>query len=176
MTSTLERASYSMPIDQAKWFLSKEMFNQWQDLSEVPTWKSGPYNRYISSWQWAELDQAAMTINLLDGTTANHLYYTQNQFMDAWVDEQHGGVGLDPKRTKAFHWGNAYHQFEHALIGYLSAQQWYRKPAQLYFSLPEGYKGKIEPYYYQGDIVARKEIEKAGGGTKQVISFSHITP
>ncbi|MGF1756789.1 AGE family epimerase/isomerase [Photobacterium sagamiensis] len=176
MRTTLERASYSMPTDQAQPFLSKSLFSQWQSLNEVPTWKSGRYNHFISSWQWAELDQAAMTVNLLDGTTTNHLYYTQTQYMDVWVDQQYGGVGLDPKQTKAFHWGNAYHQFEHALIGYLSAQQWYSKPAQLYFALPSDYKGKIEPYYYQGDITSRREIGELEGFKKQVISFTNITP
>lgn len=179
MRITLERASYPMPIEQAKAFISKPLFTQWQHLDALPTWKSGRYSYYISSWQWAELDQAAMTINLLDGSTANELYFTQFAYMDAWVDHQHGGVGVDLNGTKAFHWGNAYHQFEHALVGYLSAQQWYHKPAQLYFALPDDYKGKIEPYYFQGDITSRIEVgELAGvkGLQKQVISFNNIIP
>lgn len=179
MRTTLERASYPVPIEQVKTIISKSLLNKWQDLNVVPIWKSGRYNYYISSWQWAELDQAAMTVNLLDGSTANELYFTQTAYMDAWVDHQYGGVGLDLNGTKAFHWGNAYHQFEHALVGYLSAQQWYNKPVQLYFALPDDYKGKVAPYYYQGDIESRTDIGALSGVKgvrKQVIRFTHITP
>ncbi|MCW8329886.1 AGE family epimerase/isomerase [Photobacterium sp. SDRW27] len=179
MRTTLERASYLMPTEQAKPYLSQSLFSQWQGLDGVPTWKAGKYNYYISSWQWAELDQAAMTVNLFDRSMTNQLYYTQNQFMDVWVDHQYGGVGLEPKRTKAFHWGNGYHQFEHALVGYLTARQWHNKSAQLYFAMPSNYSGKIEPYYYQGDIESRKELGKLAGFNglkKQLISFTNVTP
>ncbi len=73
-----------------------------------------------------------MTLAILDNKVGNVLPYTTRTFMDAWVDHQYGGVGLDPKSTKAFHWGNGYHQFEHALIGTLTSGALNHQPVTLY--------------------------------------------
>lgn len=179
MRVTVDRASNTYDFSVAEAYFIEPLKTQWHERKKVSGWKSRPYNPWTSSWEWAELDQSSMTLNMLDGSRITQQSDTQHAFMNAWVDHQYGGVGLNSRSTKAFHWGNGYHQFEHALVGYLSAKQYYKKPAQLYFALPEGYKGVIEPYYYQGDIQIKQslsKIEQIEGLTKQRISFVHITP
>ena len=63
-------------------------------------------------------------------------------------------------------------QFEHALIGYLYAQQVAAKPATLYYARGANSEMPMEPYYYQGDVV---KLENQGDGTQKV-SFNNIRP
>ncbi|ELR67607.1 hypothetical protein C942_01537 [Photobacterium marinum] len=180
MNITLERAAYGIQNDQAKSLLSEGLYSQWKDLQEIPTWRSGKYSWYISSWQWAELDQAAYTLNMLKpGTKNKQLYYTLNQYFDVWVDHQYGGVGMNPKSTKQFQWGNGYHQFEHALVGYLGSQAAYNKEARLYYALPFDYNGKLQPYYFYGErtkIEEGKQLEGFGGLHKVAVNYQNIRP
>lgn len=176
MALTLQRAAYGMSPPQMKPYLSEQLYSQWQMLPEILTWRSGQYNWYISSWQWAELDQAAVTLNMLEpGSTSQQLNFTLNTYFDAWVDHQYGGVGA----PKQFHWGNGYHQFEHALVGYLGAQSAYEKPARLYYALSPKYEGTLQPYYYKADTVRVSKGKTLAGfeGLQEVtVDFEHIRP
>ena len=172
---TVNAAANTVFLYDIESYLSPKLKQQWTALRQVPSWKSGPYDYSISSWQWAELDQAAMTLNMLDKSQTELLYYTQKQYHDIWVDHEFGGVGLNAKSVKAFHWGNGYHQFEHALIGYLSAQQHYQQPATLYYALPSNTAVSLTPYYYHA---SQKQItvNKTDEGRIQQVTFKGITP
>ncbi len=172
LRATVDAAASTRLIYQIDPWMSDELKQQWKDLRQVPSWISGPYDYNVSSWQYAELDQAAMTVNMLDNSQTKQLYYTQTGYLDAWVDHEYGGVGMMPKSVKAFHWGNGYHQFEHALVGYISAQQHYNQPAELYFALPEG-NSDVAPYYYQAKQI---EIERLENSNRQKVSFSQLSP
>lgn len=180
MKVTLDRAAYTMPSEQAKPFLSEGLYKEWQGMPAIPTWRSGEYNWYISSWQWAELDQAALTLNMLEpGVKTEQLYFTLNQYFDVWVDHQYGGVGLNPKSTKQFHWGNGYHQFEHALVGYLGAQSWHNKVARLYYALPADFNGELQPYYFRGEVakvIEEGRLNDFQNRQKVAVEFTHIRP
>jgi mannose/cellobiose epimerase-like protein (N-acyl-D-glucosamine 2-epimerase family) len=170
-----DAAASTALIYQVDRYFSDELKLRWKGLRQIPIWISGPYDYSISSWQWAELAQASMTLHMLEGSQTKHLHYTHNLYFDAWVDHEFGGVGMSPKSVKAFHWGNGYHQFEHALVGYLSAQQHYNQPATLYYALPLTDDLAVSPYYYQAKTQAKTQI-----GTEQVpilkVEFIDVTP
>lgn len=88
------------------------------------------------------------------------------------MDHQYGGVGLNPKSTKAFHWGNGYHQFEHALVGYLYAQQMAKQSAKLYYARPAESKMPLNPYYFNADI---KALSSQSDGVTTA-TFTNIRP
>lgn len=113
-----------------------------------------------------------MTVSLVDGSMKETLQYTLPTFMDVWVDHQYGGVGLNPKSTKAFHWGNGYHQFEHALVGYLYVQQMAKQPAKLYYARPAESKMSLNPYYFNADI---KALSSQSDGVTTA-TFTNIRP
>ncbi len=171
MKHTLAQAQYQKSFDSVSGYFNEQLQKKWQG-QQIIGWQSRPNSQGSSSWEWAELDQAAMTVSLVDGSMKQVLQYTLPTFHDVWVDHKHGGVGLNPKRTKAFHWGNGYHQFEHALIGYLYTQQNDAKPATLYYARPKNSKMPIEPYYYQGDVM---DSEVLSDGVQKV-SFNNIRP
>lgn len=171
MKHTLKQAQYQQNFDVVQHLFSDELKHQWQG-SSIPAWKSREYSNGSSSWEWAELDQAAMTVSLVDGSMKDTLKYTLPTFMDAWVDHVYGGVGLNPKSTKAFHWGNGYHQFEHALIGYLYAQQSDGKPAELYYARPENSAMPLNPYYFQADRAEKLSVD----GLIKKVRFTRIQP
>lgn len=173
MTATIDDASYTKPLHQIENSMSQNLINQWQSERFIPSWISRPSSYGISSWEWAELDQAAMTLNMLDKSQTEKLFYTQQYYMDAWVDHKYGGVGLNPKSTKAFHWGNGYHQFEHALVGYISANQYYNSPAKLYYAIPrsEFTSDQLKPYYFNAEIQQVKQ-----NGDQQIVFFENISP
>lgn len=171
MKHTLEQAQYQKSFASVSGYFNEQLQKKWQDR-DITGWQSRPYSQWSSSWEWAELDQAAMTVSLVDGSMKEVLQYTLPTFHDVWVDHKYGGVGLEPKRTKAFHWGNGYHQFEHALIGYLYSQQVENKSATLHYARPKHSKMPVAPYYFQGDVIA---IDVQEDGTQKV-HFENIQP
>lgn len=173
MRATIKDASYTKPLYQLEDSMSAKLVEQWQDQVFIPGWISRPSSYGISSWEWAELDQAAMTLNMLDKSQVDKLFYTQQYYMDAWVDHTYGGVGLNPKSTKAFHWGNGYHQFEHALVGYISASQYYQSPAKLFYAIPSSdFNGaQLQPYYFKGKIQ-----QVINNDDQQTVFFENISP
>ncbi|MGR5206095.1 hypothetical protein [Vibrio sp. DNB22_12_1] len=47
---------------------------------------------------------------------------------------------MNPKTTKAFHWGNGYHQFEHALVGTLASGSLNKTPVTLYYAIKDAHQ------------------------------------
>ena len=156
MKKTIERATYRYPKSH---LLGKIPQAEYEAIpyEEIYSWQEKPYSYWASSWQWAELDQALITLMIREGRSLNpdlirQLFFTTTTYQQYWVDKEYGGVGLMPKSVKQFHWGNGYHQFEHALVGYIGAQTWYQQPVRLYFALPKGFDGPLQPYYFSGKI------------------------
>ena len=172
MRTTLERAEYQFPFDPVSDYFSAELQNEWANKA-IPAWQSRPYSNGSSSWEWAELDQSAMTLAILDSKVGNVLPYTTRTFMDAWVDHQYGGIGLEPKSTKAFHWGNGYHQFEHALIGTLASGALNHQPITLYYANEQKPMPSFTPYYFKGKV---KHVGLIDDGKRQAVTFAGITP
>lgn len=172
MEVTLERAQYNMPFDYVADYFPKEQQEALKGTT-IPSWKSRPNSSGASSWEWAELDQAAMTLSMNTGKIKAPLGYTTTGFMNVWVDHKYGGVGLNPKSTKAFHWGNGYHQFEHALIGTLTSGSLNHNPVTLYYAVDDKSLPSFTPYYYQGKV---NKTTSLNNGKVQAVSFGDITP
>jgi hypothetical protein len=172
MKQTLQQAKNTRNFSSVDYLFDEPLTTHWQG-EDIIAWRSRPYTDACSSWEWAELDQAAMTVSMVDNSMNDVLEFTLPTYHDAWVDHKYGGVGLDPKSTKAFHWGNGYHQFEHALVGYLFAQQVSRQAAQLYYARPKNSTLAFAPYYYRGEV---KKVTSLSGEKIQQVSFEEIRP
>jgi mannose/cellobiose epimerase-like protein (N-acyl-D-glucosamine 2-epimerase family) len=117
-------------------------------------------------WSLAELDQTAATLALVDPVFARVLPHTYDYWFKYMVDHKHGGVWHmvravdnlpDPSLPKQHSWKNAFHVFEHALVGYITAQQLHDQPIVLHYA----FKGDvaddtIHPYLYLGELVKRQ--------------------
>ena len=92
-------------------------------------------------WSLAELDQTAATLALVDPIFARVLPRTYDYWFTHMVDKEHGGVWHmvraadnrpDLSMPKQHSWKNAFHVFEHALVGYVTAEQLHDEPSGRY--------------------------------------------
>lgn len=132
----------------------------------------GATDRSKSWWIYAELDQYSGTLGLKDRAFADRLAATNRFWFDRFVDPQYGEVwnGLDagtnrPVKdfTKQWPWKNAYHSFEHTLVGYITGQQLSGQATTLYYAfsnLPE--YSLIRPYYFSGDVQQASQTDSGG--------------
>jgi hypothetical protein len=102
--------------------------------------RGGQTDKNKNWWIFAELDQFSGTLALGDLTAGRYLPQTAAYWFKYFVDTQYGEVwngvnyGLNsPQRDypKAWAWKSAYHSFEHALVGYITAQYLHGEPAKL---------------------------------------------
>ena len=117
-------------------------------------------------WSLAELDQTAATLALVDPIFARVLPHTYDYWFKYMVDHKHGGVWHmvrakdnrpDLSMPKQHSWKNAFHVFEHALIGYLTAQQLHDQPITLHYAFAgDVANDTIHPYLYFGEVVKRQ--------------------
>jgi hypothetical protein len=124
--------------------------------------KGGAINPDKSWWIYCELDQFAGTLALSDPSYARYLPQTQDYWLTYFVDKKYGGVwnGVDGKTNqpqtslpKQWQWKSGYHEFEHALVAYITNQQLKGEPVTLYYafsSLPDA--AQLRPYYYTGSV------------------------
>lgn len=175
MQVTLQRAEYVPYWPDIEAWIPDDLKARWQG-HDISTWRGRPDSNGISSWEWAELDQAALTVSMLEGKPKPVLYYTLPSYLQIWVDPKHGGVGLDPQSTKAFHWGNAYHQFEHALVGYVASQALAKQPAILYYAMSAQKADNLNPYYFSGDAVSVESISSNSAAPQIKVTFSNVRP
>ncbi len=117
-------------------------------------------------WIYAELDQTAASFSLDDPTFYDkYLVKTYPWWIEHMVDHTNGGVwhkinyvDLKHQYPKVHLWKNGYHSFEHALIGYITDRIRNKKPVTLYYTLPEGERSGLQPYYYSGQEYSRKDV------------------
>lgn len=115
-------------------------------------------------WVYNELNQFAMVLALHDPTQARYLPQTTDYYFRYFVDPIYGEVWTTvdartnrPKQgalPKAWPWKSAYHSFEHALIGYITAQQMAGQPVTLYYAFQEPPDERtIQPYFLRGELL-----------------------
>ena len=94
-------------------------------------------------WVYAELDQLSGTLALSDVAAGQYLPQTAAYWFNYFVDHQYGEVwnGLNypantPQKSypKAWQWKNAYHDFEHTLVGYITSQWLLGQPVTLHYA------------------------------------------
>lgn len=131
-------------------------------------WTADGRDQRRSWWIFAELDQLASTLALGDRRYVGYLERTGpfwlTHFVDRPAGEVFGGVGPDGTGgggLKQHHWKNGYHSFEHALVGYLTAQALAGKPAVLHYALPKDSKADLTPYVFSG-AERKREVLKGG--------------
>jgi uncharacterized protein (TIGR03437 family) len=135
----------------------------------------GDLDRNKNWWVFSELDQLAGTLALEDPATASYLSRSSSYWFTYFVDHTYGDVwnGVDfgtnaPQKSypKAWQWKNAYHAFEHALIGYIVAQEIRHAPFALYFSFAQDTPSSaVSPYYLNGQV---QSIEAVGSNVQRV--------
>lgn len=124
-------------------------------------------------WIYNELDQFTMEMALSDPSLARYLPQTTDYYFRYFVDHEHGEVwtAIDnatnqPKTDslpKAWPWKNAYHSFEHALIGCITAQQMNGQPVILYYAFQQKpAEIAIQPYFLRGDLAKLETEQKSG--------------
>lgn len=132
----------------------------------------GQVERDKEWWILAELDQVAATFSLRDPSYAEYLPTTYAYWFEHMVDHtpgHNGGVWHwvnaadnkpDLRFPKQHSWKNAFHTFEHAIVGYLTAQEIHDLPSTLYFAIKKEDDGslppleitKIRPYLYSAKV------------------------
>jgi mannose/cellobiose epimerase-like protein (N-acyl-D-glucosamine 2-epimerase family) len=135
-------------------------------------------------WVYNELNQFAMEFGLQNPALVEYLPQTSDYYFRNFVDHEYGevwtkidGVTHQPKEgalPKAWPWKNAYHSFEHALMGYITAQQMNGQPVTLYYAFKDKpAESEIQPYFLRGDL---GKIESSGvlGVTVYKAEFQNI--
>lgn len=128
-------------------------------------------------WVHAELDQVAATFSMgRPDYYTKYLAATYPFWFNHLVDQQdkevwHGLIGKPPGVPivlKAHLWKNAFHSFEHALVGYMSSAVLSGQPVPLYFAFaadPE--PSRLQPYIMPGSL---QKLEK-----EQPLSMEGLT-
>lgn len=139
-------------------------------------------------WALAELDQTTATLALVNPSYAQMLTTTYPYWFDHMVDKKHKGIwhmvyadGNKPDLDfpKQHSWKNAFHVFEHALVGYITSSQLHDEPVTLYYAYdrkPEA--GRIHPYLYMGKVEKIEESlfedRRFAGKKKTKVRFTDI--
>lgn len=158
--------------------------NKWVNLAyddnygrwaQYPTSQTTHNEDGVSWWVYCEEDQLAATLNLASQDYSSILENTLDNWRTDFVDTVYGnnrgifdGVQRDgsghhwpaDSTSKAWHWKNAYHETEHALIMYIIGRQMEGKNVELYFAVPESQKETFvaKPYMYEGKEVNREYL------------------
>jgi mannose/cellobiose epimerase-like protein (N-acyl-D-glucosamine 2-epimerase family) len=135
-------------------------------------------------WVYAELDQLAGTLALVEPSYARYLGSAYNYWFTYFIDKQYGEVwsAVDgkthaPQRQspKQWEWKNAYHSFEHALVGYIVAQQLNDVPVALYYAFSSDAQAKFaRPYFYSGAIRRVESVKDGEGPPFQRVTFENV--
>ncbi|MCX6611739.1 MAG: hypothetical protein NTW74_12915, partial [Acidobacteria bacterium] len=122
-----------------------------------------------SWWIYAELDQFAATMAINNKDTAKYLESTYTYWFDKFVDPTYGEVwttvlnatGKPPVDDlhKQWPWKNGYHSLEHALVGYITSQQFNNQPVTLYYA--HNPQDNTRPYYYTGQLTKTDTVAPA---------------
>lgn len=170
---------------------------RWVDLAYDPQY-GGWANRMSSQtqveygsswWSFAEADQLAATLNLIDYRYISQQQKTLQFWMNHYIDKTNKGIYDGVKRdgsgwgwptsstSKCNVWKNGYHETEHALIMYILGTQLENKPVPLYFAVPADQVNTFPatPYFYQGREISRKDLGDLGDGLRKVqVLFAEI--
>jgi uncharacterized protein (TIGR03437 family) len=122
----------------------------------------GTLDKNKNWWIYCELDQLSGSLALADVAAGQYLPQTNNYWFTYFVDPQYGEVwnGVNygtntPQRDmpKSWQWKSAYHDFEHALVGYITSQWLHGQPATLHYAFSGSVdQSTIHPYFFSGTI------------------------
>ncbi|GAB3251588.1 AGE family epimerase/isomerase [Chitinimonas naiadis] len=130
-----------------------------------------------SWWIYAELDQAAATLAVMEGDDPARWQSASNWWLEHFVDKEHGEVwgGLpadgvaNPGQIKQHLWKNGFHSLEHSVVNYLAAQALSGKPATLYYALPGNRTAaNFKPYTFDGKVQRIDKLQQDGVRVQRV--------
>jgi len=126
-------------------------------------------------WVYSELDQLAGTLSLANPDAGKYLprsaaywmtYFVDHQYGEVWNGVTYGTNAPQKDFPKVWQWKNAYHAFEHALVGYIQAEQMRQAAFPLYYAFTRDVPAaQISPYYLSAPV---KRIDAAGPGLQKV--------
>lgn len=146
-------------------------------------------------WIYAEADQLAATLDLIDGRYADERALTQASWIEDYVDDRRPAREVIPgirrdgspvfgwpngDTAKCNHWKNGFHSVEHALVSYLTGKYLEDAPAELYFAVPENQAASFiaKPYLFEGtelDRTPEAEVTIGGAALRKVkVRFSEL--
>jgi mannose/cellobiose epimerase-like protein (N-acyl-D-glucosamine 2-epimerase family) len=158
-------------------------------LEESGSWsrrlmRDGTRDKDKEWWMCCELDQVAGALALNDPAYLRYVVRTYDYWFKYMVDHDNhevwpmldGETDRPKKGDKIGPWKNALHTFEHALIGYLFAQQLHGEPAALHFAWQQTpQKRRIAPYFYQATVQEISETTTPETGEKrQKVLFTTV--
>ncbi|WP_293165313.1 AGE family epimerase/isomerase [Okeania sp. SIO2C9] len=143
-------------------------------------------------WILAELDQTAATFSLRDPSYAKYLPTSYAYWFKYMIDHEHGGTWHwvsaknnlpDLSMPKQHSWKNAFHSFEHDLVGYITGQAIHNLPVTLYFAFQEIPENtQIRPYLFAAKVQSMieprkrngKKIRPVRGSTQQMVTLVDV--
>jgi mannose/cellobiose epimerase-like protein (N-acyl-D-glucosamine 2-epimerase family) len=142
-------------------------------------------------WACAVLDQVSATMGLVEPIYAKYLINTYYYWFTYMVDHENHGVwhmvnasdnSPNHDSPKQHSWKNAWHTFEHALIGYITSNQLHDQPVKLYYAFEtKPNKQNIHPYLYLAKVkntpissIGNFEWTKLKNYHKYEVEFSDI--
>lgn len=161
-------------------------------IEEDGTWarrpnKDGSIDTDKEWWILAELDQTAATLSLRDPSYAQYLTTTYDYWFETMVDHVHGGIWHwvdsltnlpDIQFPKQHSWKNAFHSFEHDLVGYITGQAIHNEPVTLFYAfkqVPEDVE--IRPYLFAAKVDSIKQPRirlPIPGLVKTIVTFVDV--
>lgn len=181
----------------------KDNVYRWVDRAYDTTngrWGKRPVNATGNEWgsDWwiyAEADQLAATLDLIDGRYVPVREQTQAHWLSDYVDTRRPAREIipgirqdgtpvygwpDDDTAKCNEWKNGFHSVEHALVLYISGRYLEDRPVELHFAVPEAEVSTFiaKPYVFDGREVSRTPAEEltVGGRTLRhvVVTFDQI--
>jgi uncharacterized protein (TIGR03437 family) len=147
--------------------------------------QGGAQDKDKTWWVYDELDQLSGTLALSDVAAGSYLPQTTAYWFNYFVDHQYGEVwnGVNypantPQKSdpKSWQWKNAYHDFEHALVGYITSQWLLGQPVTLHYAFATTVdKNTINPYYFSSNVNSLTVTQDGQGNSYQTVTFQPVT-
>lgn len=170
LATTLDRAWQPIAVSE----LPQPLRPQGAALDlKVGNWAADGHTPVASWWQWAELDQAALTL-AVDGDSQQlpRLGASLQQWLGPMTDSDWGELKAT---TKQHFWRNGYHSTEHALIGTLLTNSLRGEPTTLWFAPVAKPLGvPFTPYFYSATETTRELVVRHDGPPLVAVSFAPV--
>jgi uncharacterized protein (TIGR03437 family) len=147
--------------------------------------QGGAQDKDKTWWVYDELDQLSGTLALSDVAAGSYLPQTTAYWFTYFVDPQYGEVwnGVNyPANTpqkydpKSWQWKNAYHDFEHVLVGYITSQWLLGQPVTLHYAFTTAVdQSTVHPYYFSSPVNTLTVTQDSQGNSYQTVTFQPVT-
>jgi len=133
-------------------------------------WRRLPNGAPAIWWEYAELDQAAASLALIEPEASHYLSQTYPQWFQRFVASDGGTYPVANQGLKIHLWKSDYHALEHALVAYLSSAQLNGETARLFFAMPQQQAQLRQPYFYKAQSIQAKAV-----GQWQNLAISQVS-